>query len=193
MPKLHAFTVLGICLALLGGQSASAQSRYSCRTSNGSYVISSTPCTPQSSIVYYGPSGNPTPQPTYIPKLPDAPDHLKHLSPRCSSMNDAIRTGPARGVNYETTAALQKEYRRECAEDESEAIRKLATERNDARIAKQEEKQAVAQQQQRSQLAQQQCDESKRILYNKKRRTDLTDGEKADLQRFEDAYKSRCS
>lgn len=69
----------------------------------------------------------------------------------------------------------------------------MATERSDARKAKQEEKQAATEQRQRTELAQQQCDESKRILYNKKRRTDLTDGEKADLQRFEEAYRSRCN
>ncbi len=193
MRALQAFRVFGMCLCLLVCHYASAQSRYSCPTSNGSYVISSTPCTSQSSIVYYGPSAGQAPQPTYIPKVPDAPEHLKHLGPRCSSMSDAIRTGPARGLKSETITALHKEYRRECAEEESEAFRKLARERTDARSAKQAEKTAMAQEQQRSQLAQQQCDESKRILFTKKRRTDLTDGEKADLQRFEDNFKSRCS
>jgi len=159
-------TMIGVFLGLMASHSVSAQNRYY------SYQ---------------------TPQPTYLPKAPDAPEHLKYLGPRCSAMNDAIRTGPSRGLTYETLGNLQKEYRRECAEEESEALRKLATERSDVHKAKLEEKQAATEQRQRTELAQQQCDESKRILYNKKRRTDLTDGEKADLQRFEDAYKSRCS
>jgi len=157
--------MIGMLIGLMASHNAPAQNRYS-----------------------YQPQ-----QSTYIPKAPDAPEHLKHLSPRCSSMNDAIRTGPTRGLTNETLSNLQKEYRRECAEEESEALRKLATERSDARKAKQEEKQAATEQRQRTELAQQQCDESKRILYNKKRRTDLTDGEKADLQRFEEAYRSRCN
>lgn len=157
--------ILAVSLCLMASIPASAQSRYPYQSS----------------------------QSTYIPKAPDAPEHLKHLGPRCSSMNDAIRTGPTRGLTHETLGKLQKEYRRECAEEESEAMRKLSAERSDARKAKLDEKQAAVQQQQRTELAQQQCDESKRILHNKKRRTDLTDGEKADLQRFEEAYRGRCS
>lgn len=125
-------------------------------------------------------------------KTADAPEHLKYLSPQCSAMSDAIRTGPARGVRYDTTAELQKNYYRQCAEDESEARSKLAAERRDVNKAKKEAVQAQQASQQRSQLAQQQCDESKRILYMKKRRTDLNEGEKAELLRFEENYKSRC-
>ena len=47
--------------------------------------------------------------------------------------------------------------------------------------------------QQQSQMAQQQCDESKRIIAGKKRRTILNDGERAELQRFEDNIRARCS
>jgi hypothetical protein len=42
-------------------------------------------------------------------------------------------------------------------------------------------------------LQEQQCGESKRILVTKKARTDLNDGEKADLQRFEVNYRARCT
>ena len=107
-------------------------------------------------------------------------------------MNDAIRTGPARGVRYETTAELQKNYQMQCADDESEARSKLAVERREAKKVQKDALQAEQASQQRSQLAQQQCDESKRILYVKKRRTDLNEGEKAELLRFEENYKSRC-
>ncbi len=125
-------------------------------------------------------------------KITDAPEYLKYLSPQCSAMNDAIRTGPARGVRYETTAELQKNYQMQCADDESEARSKLAVERREAKKVQKDAVQAEQASQQRSQLAQQQCDESKRILYVKKRRTDLNEGEKAELLRFEENYKSRC-
>ena len=114
------------------------------------------------------------------------------IAVRSSAMNDAIRTGPARGVRYETTAELQKNYQMQCADDESEARSKLAVERREAKKVQKDAVQAEQASQQRSQLAQQQCDESKRILYVKKRRTDLNEGEKAELLRFEENYKSRC-
>ena len=43
-----------------------------------------------------------------------------------------------------------------------------------------------------TQIERQQCDESKRIIFVKEKRPDLTDGEKADLQRFEENAKARC-
>lgn len=125
-------------------------------------------------------------------RISDAPEYLKYLSPRCSAMSDAIRTGPARGVRYDTTAELQRNYYVQCAEDDSEARNKMAAEHRDAQKVKRESVQAEQASVQRSQLAQQQCDESKRILYAKKRRTDLSDGEKSDLLRFEENYKNRC-
>lgn len=169
-----------------------AQARYTCRNASGGYYQSGQPCSGTSPGIYYAPPLAQSAASTYIPKIGEAPEHLKYLSPQCSAMSDAIRTGPARGVRYETTAELQRNYYRQCADDENEARNKMATERRDAKNQQKDAQQAVQANQQRSQLAQQQCDESKRILYMKKRRTDLTEGEKADLLRFEENYKSRC-
>ena len=47
--------------------------------------------------------------------------------------------------------------------------------------------------QERASIRAQQCGESKRILFSKRARTDLTDGEKAELKRFEENYLARCS
>ncbi len=44
----------------------------------------------------------------------------------------------------------------------------------------------------RERLWQKLCDESRGILATKKRRTDLNDGEKAELLRFEENFRSRC-
>jgi hypothetical protein len=55
------------------------------------------------------------------------------------------------------------------------------------------ERQAEAKAMERTRLQEQQCGESKRILAVKRARTDLSAGEKADLQRFEENYKARCS
>lgn len=46
--------------------------------------------------------------------------------------------------------------------------------------------------QKRTKLQQEQCEESKRIRLTKRRRTDLTEGAKSELQWFETNYTSRC-
>lgn len=129
---------------------------------------------------------------TYIPKMSEAQEHLQYLSSRCSSLSEGIRTGPARGVKYEVTAELQRNYQRECAEDEREARNKLNAQRSDAANAKKSSQQVAALDKQKTQARQQQCDESKRIIYNKKKRTDLSAGEQQELQRFMQNFKERC-
>lgn len=167
-----------------------AQTRYSC-TVNGRTYQSTQPC-PNSNIVYYGPA--PT-KPTYEPpppKINPAPANLQYLSPRCASLNDALRTAAARGLKHDAISQMQREYSQQCAEDESEANAKMRQERKDNKEKLTEAKKAEAADKERSLIQQQQCGESKRILYNKRARTDLTDGEKADLRRFEENYHSRC-
>lgn len=179
---------------------AQAQTRYTCRY-NGSYYQSTQPCPGNSSgtssggsdLVYHGPVNT---QPRYEPQTPrvtEAPSTLRYLSPRCASLSDAIRTAPARGLKYDTIRQLQQEYSRECSEDESEARSRLSQERRDQ---KQQQKEAMAltkAEQERASIRAQQCGESKRILFSKRARTDLTDGEKAELKRFEENYLARCS
>ncbi|MBU0893082.1 MAG: hypothetical protein KKH21_19655, partial [Gammaproteobacteria bacterium] len=62
-------------------------------------------------------------------------------------------------------------------------------ERRDNEKASQQAAQASREQEER---AAQQCAESRRILANKRARTDLTEGEKNDLRRFEEAFLARC-
>jgi hypothetical protein len=121
-----------------------------------------------------------------------APAHLKYLSPRCASLNDAIRTAATRGLKYDTVSQMQREYSQECAENEAEAYTKLSQERRDSKERVVEAKRAESLNKERTLIQEQQCGESKRILYSKRARKDLTDGEKADLQRFEENYRSRC-
>lgn len=165
--------------------------RYTC-TSNGRTYASSQPC-PSSGPLYYGPV---TSTPSYEPrtaKLEQAPDTLKYLSPRCASLNDAIRTAPARGLKHDVISAMNREYRQQCSEDEGEARSKMSRERREDKQQRAEANKAEQQDRERTAIQAQQCGESKRILFAKRARTDLTAGEKADLQRFEDNYRSRCS
>jgi len=166
--------------------------RYTCTGSNGRSYASSQPC-PSNGMVYYGPASNSSSsyEPT-IPKVDQAPATLKYLSPRCASLNDAIRTAPARGLKHDVIKQMRKEYDDECSESERQADAQLSKDRKDKTKQISDATQAERADKERAALREQQCGESKRILFAKRARTDLTEGEKADLRRFEDNYRSRC-
>jgi hypothetical protein len=143
--------------------------------------------------VYYGPTEQPR---TYTPPPPsigEAPEYITYMSPRCSALHDALRTASARGLDSRTQSEMRRNYQRECAEDESDARSRWARERGEQKQMARSEAESARRAQERTKLQQEQCEESKRILVTKRRRTDLTEGEKAELQRFEANYKSRCS
>lgn len=168
-----------------------AQTRYTC-SANGRTYQSTQPC-PGGGLVYYGPTGSQQQYDAPIPKVGLAPASLKYMTPRCAALNDAIRTGPARGLKYDTINQMRQEYSSECAENESEASSRIAQERNQQRQQNHEAKAAEHQEKERAKLHEQQCSESKRILFSKRARTDLNEGEKAELRRFEENYRNRCS
>jgi hypothetical protein len=183
---LALFTVAFTCSLGFG------QTRYNCTAKNGFPYVSERPCSsPSTAIVYYGPVVA-RQSSTYTPKMAEAPEHLKYLSPRCSSLSEGIRTGPARGVKYDVTAGLQSEYQRECAQEDSDARSRLNADRSDEANAKKSSQQFVALTKQQAQIKEQQCGESKRIIFSKRKRTDLTAGEQLDLQRFIQNYRERC-
>ena len=169
-----------------------AQTRYTCN-SNGYSYQSTQPCPGSgSSLTYYGPVNNQQRYEAPMPKVGQAPANLKYLSPRCAALNDAIRTGPARGLKHETLSQMRQEYSSECSESESEASSRLSQDRSQKKQQSNEAKAAEKLEQERASLREQQCSESKRILFTKRARTDLNEGEKAELRRFEENYRSRC-
>ena len=192
---MHLVTpLLSLLLFTVGlGFSLPASAQYTCQLSNGNYFQSSRPCSNTAGLTYYPPINTPTPSSSYIPKASPPPDYLEYMSPRCSAMSDAIRTSSVRGLSYQASAELQRNYQRECSEDENEARSRMYKEKSDARKAEKDAKQSAQAMQLQSQMAQQQCDESKRIIASKKRRTNLTDGERSELQRFEENIRARCS
>lgn len=183
------FIALAASLMLISA-GAAAQSRYTCSSSGRSYQ-STQPC-PGGGLVYYGPTANQQSYEAPIPKVGQAPANLKYLSPRCASLNDAIRTAPARGLKYDTISQMNREYSQECSESESEASAQMSQERKDQKQQLKEAKATASQEKERASMREQQCGESKHILYTKRARTDLTEGEKSELRRFEENYRSRC-
>lgn len=143
-------------------------------------------------VRYFGPADSGSGYQPRPPSIGEAPAQLKYMSPRCSALNDALRTASARGLNYETVAKMRKDYQAGCAEDEREAHGRLSEEMRDKSLQKREAKMAEARERERTAVQIEQCGESKRILRNKRARTDLNDGEKAELERFEANFRARC-
>jgi hypothetical protein len=127
------------------------------------------------------------------PSIGEAPAHIKFMSPRCSALHDALRTAAARGLAAETMTKMRRDYPGECAENETEARGRLQQELREKNDEKRQAESSQLQQRNRTTLQQEQCGESKRILVTKRARTDLTEGERAELQRFEANYRARCS
>lgn len=186
MAGLAAILVLGTGMAPMAAQAQN----YQCRDNTGRSYMSSQPCKP--GMVYYAPLPEKPVTPTYIPRVGDAPDHLKYMDPRCASLNDALRTAPARGLKGDVISDMRKEYNRQCRESEMEASRRLSQEKGDKRKAAESEKKVAEREASWTRAQQEMCGELKRVLRIKRARMDLNEGEQRDLQRSEEAYQRRC-
>jgi hypothetical protein len=143
---------------------------------------------PVSPPVRYGTSPSPW-QGTQQATVVRAPEVQRYLSPACAQLNDAIRTGPARGLRWDTIAQLREEYRGKCREDEDQArqdLRHAQVQQREAQQAEQVARQRLVQDRSR-------CQELQRILVGKRRRIEgMAEGERHDLERSEAAYAERC-
>ncbi len=182
MRSLICFTV-----AMLIGASASAQLRYSCKTAEGTTTFSDRPCGGQ--LFFATPTAPTRPQPS----IGSAPGHLQYMSPRCASLNDALRTAYARGLKSETISTMRRDYQAECGENENEARTQMSRDSTMQRQEKYAEQKAQVLARNDAKQREQQCEESKRILITKRNRPNLSEGERAELKRFEDNYRARCA
>lgn len=176
---------------------AAAQSIwYRCPSEGGGTTLSDRPCGQgRAAITSYGPVQEPVrpTAPTINMPLRRAPEHQQYMSAHCAQLNDAVRTAPSRGLRGQTLQDLVDTYRRDCAEEESNAAQQLYRSRQDAKEAARARQSAEQAARDQQQLQREQCDEMQRILHAKRQRQDsMTDGQKADLQRFQDSYTQRC-
>lgn len=206
MKKMFSIGARAIAFGLLvsGVSPVSAQAPYSCKGSGGTYVPSYSPCSSGTSngLVYHPPAESTSSSSSYnqsqryerpLPRAEEAEPFVRYMNPMCAGLNDNIRTAASRGISYERTNDMQREYNNKCQEEEQDARDRVYKAKGEKRLEKLEAMKSDKLDQDRANIKAQQCGESKRILTNKKARTDLTDGEKMDLQRFEDNYRARCS
>ncbi|MFY3386505.1 DUF4124 domain-containing protein [Paracidovorax sp. MALMAid1276] len=198
-----AVLLFALCWGVAGAQ---AQTRYHCRDDQGNTYSLSRPCpaNARTTAVSAGPAPS---RPSYsssssgygsspVRSVPDTPDHYQYLSARCKSLDENIRSAYSRGIKADVLDGLRREYRRDCRDEERDAYSRLSSERSARDRQRREDEKAAqmeanATREQEARFAQQ-CAESRRILANKRARTDLTEGEKNDLRRFEEAFMARC-
>ncbi len=175
---------------------AFAQTMYRCSNGASSY-LSDRPCSApvRATIGVYGPAPErPSYSQNYSPSMNKAPDFLPYMSPECAQVNDAIRTGPARGLQQLSMSELTADYRERCAEDEQQARQKLYQVKTDQRDGRRQAQAQVSGEKARARLTAEQCYETLRILAARRKRADsMSPGERSDLDLFEANYKARCS
>ncbi len=197
MQGRKAWVWLGAIVVVAVTASAAMAQTYRCRSGQSTY-LSERPCTTGagSKISVYGPetSRYTPPGPSHPASVGKAPEHLGYLSPECATLNDAIRTAPARGVNYKVIGDLRTEYQAKCSEDDSEARQIVSKERSEKVMARRSEQAARKADQEQTQREREQCHELLRILHGKRQRLpQMNAGEKTDHERSEANYRDRCA
>jgi hypothetical protein len=173
--------------------SASAQS-YRC--SNGAY--SDRPCAgaQANSLRSYGPATHaqvPYTSATPTARAPKVQDHVKYLTPECSSISEAIRTAPSRGVRGDTIAGLQEEYRQKCQYEDQDARRQVSQDASDQRNERIAQRNAAAIDRRQNQARADQCASMRDVIASKRaRESTLNDSEVNALRSLERAFNERC-
>lgn len=201
MKSAFASFVLGL-LCCTAAAPLWAQSRFVCRDSAGGSYASTRPCPSGAATVSasVGPATSGTSYryepPTVVRPAVPGPSYQSLMSGRCQTLSDTLRNAYGRGISSEVQAGMRSEYERDCRDEEREASSRYYQQQRDASQRKREEERQTqfAMQSLREQDTRraEQCAELRRILNAKRARPDLTEGEKKDLRRSEDAFETRC-
>jgi Domain of unknown function (DUF4124) len=188
--------VVAAVMALLVLPAAQGQTMYRCN-SGGVMHLSDRPCDSGAQTVTKasGPaSAPPSSGRGPAPSIPPPPDIRPFLSPACGQLNDAVRTGPARGLNEAAMSQLTDNYNWRCSADELQAHQKLQLSRSADAQQRQQAQTAQAIEQARARQTVEQCAEMLRSLSSRRQRAaSMPAGERNDLVLFEANYKARCT
>jgi hypothetical protein len=139
-----------------------------------------------------------SPAATARPPPPSFPyqqrDLLPYMSPRCAQLFEAQLTSGARRTSYSAAVEVREEFRLHCQDAASEAQKALYQDKLKSYNLRQETASVDRLAAQQSKTSREQCDELLRILAAKRKRVPaMTDGERADHERSEANYQTRCA
>lgn len=127
-----------------------------------------------------------------LPAADSTSELNRHLSPRCASLNDAMRSAAQQG-NYNTMRDLRQEFMRKCTDEAQAAMQSTYRERENEREQQQEQRRQVEQAQAQSRATAQQCDGMRDVIQIKrKREATLNPTEVAALRQLETSFNERC-
>ncbi len=188
--------LLGLLTAL---PAASWAQTYHCSAPNGMRYQSSQPCRAghQQGLTIYGPKVAPQSNRKSTPvALPRAGDELTYMGSKCASMQEAIRTAPARSIDAVTVRELRRNFDIECREEHQQALQQLHADKREKRKQASElvneDKRQKSNAQQAEKKLMDQCAEMRRAIHLRKQRPTSNEGEVRDLQLFEERYTLRC-
>lgn len=180
------------CLFGIGMASVVSAAPYRC-TSNGQVYYSDRPCSGQTQLQAYGPVRTYPQMTPYRPELPKAPEHLQYLSTACASINEAIRTGPSRGVRRDVIQGLYEEYRQKCSVEDREARSRVRQDQMRAEEAQQAQRSQSRLAQQQAQVRSDRCDGMRDVIaLKRKREAELNAKEIEALRSLERTYNDVC-
>lgn len=169
---------------------------YRCSSGSTTY-LSDRPCSSGSAnkLGGYGGSRASSGYPHFAPTpgAPKAQEHVKYLGAACASINEAIRTGPSRGVRHDGVSALQEKYREKCSIEDQDARKQAqddSAQKVQARVA---ERDSLKSQKQQAEVRSAQCLGMRDVIgLKRKRESQLNETEVQALRSLEQAYNQRC-
>lgn len=185
-----------LAAALLFTSSTVFGQTYRCSSGSTTY-LSDRPCPSGSSNKFGGyTGGRSSTSAPYFPPTPGAPkaqEHVKYLGAGCASINEAIRTGPSRGVRHDGVQALQEEYREKCSIEDQDARRQAQEDSAQQVKAKVAERDGLKSQKQQAEVRSAQCLGMRDVIaLKRKRESQLNETEVQALRNLEQAYNQRC-
>ena len=170
---------------------ASAQT-YRCVAGSSTYY-SDKPCS-KPTIGTYGPARSPaTSHSTALPRVARAEEHVKYLGAECSSISEAIRTAPARGVRGDVVRDLRDEYRRKCDIEDQEARKRQRKDRELEQDEKAAQRDAVARDRMQAARQGDRCNNMRDVIsLKRKREASLNEKEVEALRGLERTFNETC-
>ena len=119
-------------------------------------------------------------------------DYNRYLSPRCASLNDAMRSAAKQG-QYNTMRDLRQEFIHKCADEAQAAMQSASREHETQREQRQAQRRQAEQSQADARALAQQCDGMRDVIQLKrKREATLNPTEVAALRQLETSFNERC-
>jgi len=118
---------------------------------------------------------------------------IAYLPPHCAQLYESMLYGPQRHESGTVLAGVRSEFSSQCGDAMTSARQALIKDKLNQAQSSQAQRVATANTLAQTSKTKEQCDEMLRNLVSRRNRVNaMSEGELADLARFEDTYTNRC-